>query len=81
MRIAQYHYDVGNFTCVHPQAQESVLSEAVRVSEYIEVEFAPRAQLDIEADRRRLYTAKREKLQAQIAKVQKLLKSDTEWMS
>lgn len=69
MRIAQYHYDVGNFTCVHPQTQEKVLCEAVRVSEYTEVEFTPRDQAEVDADRRALYQAKREKLQAQLAKL------------
>lgn len=70
MRIAQYHYDVGNFTCVHPQSQEQVLSEAVRISEYTEVQFTPRDQEEIDADRERLYAAKRAKLEAQLAKLE-----------
>lgn len=70
MRIAQFYYDIGNYTVVHPESHEKVLSEAVRISEYTEVQFTPRDPAAVEADRKRLYAAKRERLHAQLAKLE-----------
>ncbi len=58
-------------TCAfHPRSNEPYISSgAVRVSEYVEVEFTPRDQKEIDAARRVIYTVKREKLQRELAKL------------
>lgn len=70
-KIARYHYTTGDYTCIHPQDAESVLAlSAVRVSEYVEVEFTPRPEREIDAERRKSLEAEKERLRAQLAKLE-----------
>lgn len=67
MKIAQYRYETGGgYVCIHPQSSEGVIN-AIRVSEYTEIEFTPRPAAEIDAERRQVFMAEREKLKARLA--------------
>lgn len=66
MKIAQYRYETGGgYVCIHQSSVEATTS-AVRISEYLDVEFPPRDAAEVEVERRERIAFERAKLEARL---------------
>jgi hypothetical protein len=76
MKIAQYRYTSGDAMCIFPAEYEKHgLADAVRISEYLEVEFAPRSEIEVAAERKSSIDARLARLSSEMAKLQEELAS------
>ena len=68
MKVAQYEYVATNVVCIFPESFErnGALERAVRISEYVDIDFVPRAQADVDQEKRAAIEAKRAALKKEI---------------
>jgi hypothetical protein len=68
MKIAQFQYSPGT-ACIFTEDSARYITDAVRSSEWVEVDFPPRAGVEIAEDRAKLIDRRRALLQRKLAAI------------